>query len=70
MWRKSIANHVHARRWCTRQFYLELVSQSNGETSYSRMKIIARIVVWQELKAKSAIGFINAYPVQSIKRPF
>lgn len=70
MWHKSIANHVHASRWCTGQFYLELLSQSNGETSYSRIKIIAHIVVWQELKAKSAIGFINAYPVQSIKRPF
>lgn len=68
MWHKSIANHVHARSWCTGQFYLELVSQSNGETSYSR--IMAHIVVWQELKAKNAIGFINAYPVQSIKRPF
>ena len=70
MWHKSIANHVHASRWCTGQFYLELLSQSNGETSYSRIKIIAHIVVWQELKAKSAIGFINAYPVQSLKRPF
>ena len=31
---------------------------------------MAHIIVWQELKAKNAIGFINAYPVQSTKRPF
>ena len=37
-------------------------------TSYSR--IMDHIVVLRELKTKSAIGFINAYPEQSIKRRF